>query len=125
MRFRAAATSVIAVAVALFLPCAAPLRGQELTTIRIAAPPTDDYKVVMYGLRSGLFKRYGLDVQPQLVNSGAAAVAAIVGGSAEVAFTGVPAVLQAYLRGVIDFRSTLPNAAVAGVISNRWGRARS
>lgn len=90
----------LAVAVALVLPWSAVVRSQELTTIRVAAPPNDDFKSVYYGIRAGIFKRYGLDVQATLVNSGSAAIAGVVGGSLQVALTSLPAVFQAHLRGI-------------------------
>ena len=74
--------------------------SQELPTIHVAGPPIDDYKPVYYGIQSGLFKKYGLTVEATNTQSGSAALAAVVGGSMQVAFTSLPAVLQAHLRGV-------------------------
>jgi len=74
--------------------------SQELTTIHVAGPPIDDYKPVYYAIQSGLFKKYGLNVEATNTQSGSAALAAVVGGSMQVAFTSLPAVLQAHLRGV-------------------------
>jgi NitT/TauT family transport system substrate-binding protein len=80
-----------------------PLHGahsQELATIKVAGPPIDDYKPVYYGIASGLFKKYGLNVEATITSSGSAALAAVAGGSVQVAFTSLPPVLQAHLRGV-------------------------
>ena len=74
--------------------------GQEIVTIRVAGPPIDDYKPVYYGIQSGLFKKYGLAVEATIASSGSAALAAVAGGSMQVAFTSLPAVLQAHVRGV-------------------------
>lgn len=80
-----------------------PLQGvgsQELVTIHVAGPPIDDYKPVFYAIQSGLFKKYGLNVDTTITSSGSAALAAVAGGSIQVAFTSLPAVLQAHVRGV-------------------------
>jgi NitT/TauT family transport system substrate-binding protein len=68
--------------------------------LRVAGPPIDDYKPVYYGIQSGLFRRHGVAVEATNTNSGSAALAAVVGGSVQIAFTSLPAVLQAHLRGV-------------------------
>jgi NitT/TauT family transport system substrate-binding protein len=73
---------------------------QELPTVRVAGPPIDDYKPVYYAIRSGLFRKYGLNVEATITTSGSAALAAVAGGSVQVAFTSLPAVLQAHVRGV-------------------------
>jgi NitT/TauT family transport system substrate-binding protein len=81
--------------------------AQEPAQINVAGPPIDDYKTVYYGIRSGIFRKYGLDVSAQNTQSGAAATAAVVGGSSQVAFTSFPGVVQAYVRGV-QFRVIAP-----------------
>lgn len=74
--------------------------GQEVATIRVVGPANDGMKPVWYGMQSGLFRRYGLNVESTTVNSGAAALAAVIGGSAEIAFTNLLAVFQAHLRSI-------------------------
>ncbi len=76
------------------------VRADELTAVRVVGPPNDGFKAVYYGVSAGIFRKYGVTVQPSLVNSGQAATAALIGGSAEVAFTNMLAVIQAHLRGV-------------------------
>jgi NitT/TauT family transport system substrate-binding protein len=83
----------------LLLP-AARAGAQETATIRVVGPANDGMKPVYYGLKSGLFARYGLTVEVITVASGAAAMAAAVGGSAEIAYTNVLAVFQGYLRNI-------------------------
>ena len=34
-----------------------------LTVVRAVGPPNDGYKAVYWGVKSGIFKKYGLDVQ--------------------------------------------------------------
>jgi NitT/TauT family transport system substrate-binding protein len=74
--------------------------AQEAATLRVVGPANDGMKPVYYGIRSGLFGRYGLTVEIITVASGAAAMAAVVGGSAEIAYTNVLAVFQGYLRNI-------------------------
>jgi NitT/TauT family transport system substrate-binding protein len=74
--------------------------AQTLDRLRVVGPPNDGFKAVYYGVRSGLFRRYNLDVEPTLVNSGAAAAAALGGGAAEVAYTNTLTLIQAHARGV-------------------------
>jgi NitT/TauT family transport system substrate-binding protein len=75
-------------------------RAQELPLVRVVGPANDGMKPVYYGIKSGLFGRYGLRVEPVTVASGAAALAAVVGGSAEIAYTNLLAVFQAHLRSI-------------------------
>lgn len=73
--------------------------AQGLPVVRVVGPINDGQTPLYYGL-NGLFRRYGIDVQLMPANNGAAAMAAVLGGSAEIAFTNMVAVLQAHLRGV-------------------------
>lgn len=84
-----------------------PARSQDLPAINVAGPAIDDFKTVYYGIRAGLFRKYGLNVTAQPTQSGSAATAAVVGGSSQVAFTSFPGVVQAYVRGV-PFRVIAP-----------------
>jgi NitT/TauT family transport system substrate-binding protein len=83
------------------------LCAQDLPKLVVAGVPIDDFKTVMYGIRSGLFRRHGLNVDVTWVNSGAASLAAVVGGSVQIAFTSLPALIQAHLRG-LSFRIVAP-----------------
>jgi NitT/TauT family transport system substrate-binding protein len=74
--------------------------AQALDQLRAVGPPNDGFKAVYYGARSGLFRRYGLDVETTLVASGAAAAAALIGGSAEIAYTNTLTLIQAHARGI-------------------------
>lgn len=80
--------------------CTGPIAGQQLDVIRVAGPPSEPMKSVYYAQRSGLFKKYGLDVQITLVNSGSAAMAAVAGGSVDLAHAAILSAMQAYDRGV-------------------------
>jgi NitT/TauT family transport system substrate-binding protein len=74
--------------------------AQEPITIRVAGPPNEGYKDVYYAVQSGLFKKYGLDVQTRITNGGAVVLAGLVGGSYEVAYSNLVPVLEAHVRGV-------------------------
>jgi NitT/TauT family transport system substrate-binding protein len=70
-------------------------------TIRVAGPPNEGYKDVFYGVQSGLFQKFGLDVQPRITNGGAVVLAGLAGGSYDVAYTNIVPVLQAYEHGLV------------------------
>jgi NitT/TauT family transport system substrate-binding protein len=76
------------------------LAGQTPTTLRVLGSPNDGFKTVIYAVESGLFRRYGLTIEPTLVSNGAAAAAAAIGGNADIAFTNLLTLLQAHSRGV-------------------------
>ena len=70
------------------------------TVIHVAGPPNEGYKDVYYAVQSGLFAKYGLDVQPRIVNGGAVVLAGLAGGSYEVGYSNLLPVLQAHLHGL-------------------------
>lgn len=74
--------------------------AQTLDRLRVVGPANDGAKAVFYAVRSGLFRRYNLEVETSVVASGAAAAAALIGGSAEVAFTNSLTLIQARARGI-------------------------
>lgn len=79
---------------------AAPGGAQTLPVIRVIGPANDGFTPVFYGVKSGIFRKYGLDVQTLLVPNGAAAAAALSGGGAEVAFTNTAILIAAHAHGV-------------------------
>lgn len=82
--------------------------AQQGPPIRVAGPPFDAYKSAQYAATAGLFKRAGLNVELLTMNSGNAAMAALVGGSIEIAFTSLLPVMQAHLRG-LSFQLVAPS----------------
>lgn len=76
------------------------LDAQELTKLRMATTPVDSSKAIFYAIKAGIFRKYGLDVETQMVNSGAAGAAALVGGAVDFAGVSVLTIFQAHLRGV-------------------------
>lgn len=99
-----AAARIAAAALMLLLAGAAgvpvPAESQTLTPLTVVGPANDGYKAIYYGVQSGIFKRAGLDVKPTVVNSGAAASAALIGGAADVAYTNSLSLIQAHARGI-------------------------
>ena len=86
---------------ALGLLASYPAQAQApLTVIRAVGPPNDGFKAVFYGVKAGIFKKYGLDVQTSIVASGAAAAAALSGGAADIAYTNILTLIQAWTHNV-------------------------
>ncbi len=83
-----------------FLLSASMTFAQGPTIIRVAGPSNEGYKDVYYAQQAGIFAKYGLEVRPSIVNGGAAALAGLVGGSFEVAYSNLVPVLQAHQHGV-------------------------
>lgn len=75
-------------------------QSQDLPTIRVAGPSQEGFKTVYYGVKAGIFKKYGINVETVPVGSGAAALAALAGGSIQVALTSTVPFFQAYTRGL-------------------------
>jgi NitT/TauT family transport system substrate-binding protein len=74
--------------------------GQSLQTLRVVGQANDGFKGVYYGVRSGLFKKYGLDVQTIMSASGAVAATALSGGTADIAYTNILTVVQAHAHNI-------------------------
>lgn len=74
--------------------------AQERRVLRAAGPPNDGFKAMHYGVRSGIFAKFGLTVVVTAVSNGAAAAAALIGGDADVAMMNILSLIQAHRRGV-------------------------
>jgi NitT/TauT family transport system substrate-binding protein len=92
--------SMLVAGAAAALAARRPARAAELQTVRVASALSDDIAPVVYGVAAGIFSRLGLDVQLQAANSGAAAAAAVLGGSLEMAKSGTMAIVLGHVRGV-------------------------
>jgi NitT/TauT family transport system substrate-binding protein len=77
-----------------------PAGAQTLTPVRVAAVPSDDVAVLVYGIRSGLFKSVGLDVTYTPAASGAAIIAALLAGVYEVGHSSIVSLLNARARSI-------------------------
>lgn len=78
----------------------APAFGQAPTPIRLGAGMADTSSEAFYAIKLGLFKKYGLDVELQQMNSGAAEASAVAGGSLDIAESNVVSTAAAHLKGV-------------------------
>jgi len=77
-----------------------PATAQQLDTLRAVLIPTDGVKAIYYGMRQGIFRKYGLDLQVTVAATGSAAAAALIGGTADVGFTNIVALINANRKGV-------------------------
>ena len=99
------AAFVCALLLTAFAP-AAIAQQPPLTVIRVGGVFNDDMTPVFWGVKSGMFRREGLDVQISNANNGAAMTAAVLAGTFEFGKSSLLAAVNAHLRG-------LPLAVVA------------
>jgi NitT/TauT family transport system substrate-binding protein len=76
------------------------IRAAGLQPVRVASALQDDVAPLLYAVATGIFTRLGLDVQVQAANNGAAAAAAVLGGSLQIAKSGTMAIVAAYARAI-------------------------
>lgn len=81
---------------------AAPLRAgaQALTQLSVGTVPTDAGMPPVYAQRAGFFRRNGLDVDVQFMNSGSAMASAVAGGALNIGGTSVMGLITAHLKGI-------------------------
>ena len=81
---------------------ALPLHGeaQSVPAVRVLELTGDGASEGAYALEGGFFKKYGLDATVMAGTGGGAAVAAVVGGSAEIGFSNLISVAAAIERGI-------------------------
>lgn len=69
-------------------------------TLRLIAIPSDALTPLYYGIKTGIFKKAGIDLQLFPATSGTAATTAVVAGDYDIANTSILPVMNAYLRSV-------------------------
>ena len=74
--------------------------AEDLPPLRLGLAEGDDATPTLYALKAGLFKKYNVDVQLTKMPSGAAGLAALAGGSLDVAGTSLLPFFSAYSRGL-------------------------
>jgi NitT/TauT family transport system substrate-binding protein len=74
--------------------------AQGLQTVQLAATPSDDMTPILYGQRSGVFGKVGLDVQITNMTSGAAAAAAVSSGTFAFGKSSLTTLLVAHEKGL-------------------------
>jgi ABC-type nitrate/sulfonate/bicarbonate transport system substrate-binding protein len=95
--------------------------AEELPPLRLGLAEGDDATPTLYALRAGLFKKYGVNVQFSKAPSGAEALAALAGGSLDIAGTSLLPFFSAYSRGlplqlVAPLAVSTPDSAYAVVL---------
>lgn len=74
--------------------------AQTLTTIRLGTTVADDLTPIEYALRSGAYRRVGLDVTITAASSGAVIAAGVLGGGFDIGKSSLVALMSAHLRGL-------------------------
>jgi NitT/TauT family transport system substrate-binding protein len=70
--------------------------AQSLQTVRVLSFPSDAVKQVLYPVQADIFRKRGIQVNLSSMGSGAAIIAAVVGGSAEIGSSSLFAAFTAY-----------------------------
>jgi NitT/TauT family transport system substrate-binding protein len=95
--------AAIATAFALAMACAA-ARAQTapppLVTLHLSASPDDDVGPILYAQKAGLFARNGLEIVLDKSPSGAAAAAAVLAGTYDIAKSSLVNLISAHVKGV-------------------------
>ncbi|HEV8020539.1 MAG TPA: ABC transporter substrate-binding protein [Candidatus Lustribacter sp.] len=68
--------------------------------LSVSTSPDEDAVACLYGVSSGIFRRYGLDVSVSAANSGAATSAGVVGGSIDIGKASLLGLIAGHTKGV-------------------------
>ncbi len=96
------------------------VRAQSLTKMRVGATVQDDIIGVLWAAQSGIYQKYGLDVDVIRSNNGVAISAAVLSGSLEIGKGGALSTYIAHTKGVpivveapsAIYVSTAPNVSL-------------
>lgn len=115
----------IAVLLGLLLAAATPAgfaqtAGRPMTALTAVVPTTAETLPFYYAQQQGLFEKAGLSITVTTANSGSAATAAVVGGSAQIGSSNVLSEIQAHAKGIPivlvapagQYNAAAPNAEV-------------
>jgi len=69
-------------------------------TLRMTGSPADDIAPILYAQKAGLFRAAGFDTVFERANSGAAAVAAVVGGSVDIGKSSMGSLISARAHNI-------------------------
>jgi NitT/TauT family transport system substrate-binding protein len=104
---------------ALIAAQANPLFAQTATKIIVAPLSPPDVVTLYYGQQQGVFAKAGLDLEVTPMQSGSAAMAAVAGGAAQIAYGNILSLCQAHLRGI-----PLKLIAPGATYNNRFADAK-
>ncbi|HXP92327.1 MAG TPA: ABC transporter substrate-binding protein [Candidatus Binatia bacterium] len=74
--------------------------GQGLTMLKAAGVPEEAVTSVLWAEQSGLFRRYGLDVDLQPQRSGTAIAAGVAGGAYQIGKSSIVPLITAHAKGI-------------------------
>ena len=76
------------------------VKAQERPTISVILPPSTDVAPLLYADKAGLFTKAGLNVEITQLPNGATIAAAIAGGSGQIGFSSLSALITGHARGL-------------------------
>jgi NitT/TauT family transport system substrate-binding protein len=88
------------VALAGLAAAAVPATAQTLPVVRLGTGPDQSITPILYAISAGIYKKYGITVETVPVGSGAAAAAALAGGSVDIAKTSTIGTITAIAKGL-------------------------
>lgn len=74
--------------------------AQSLTKITVGAPGSDDFIAALYADASGAFRRTGLEVEIQRLNSGSAVAVAVAGGAIDIGKSSLVSLMAARAKNL-------------------------
>jgi NitT/TauT family transport system substrate-binding protein len=75
-------------------------QAQGLTRVRISGSPDQDIVAALWGVQSGIFAKFGLDVQIERSSSSSAVSVAVLGGSLEIGKSSLFSLVVAHGKGI-------------------------
>lgn len=93
-------TQFIAGAAALGAAATIPARAQERVSLRVGTAAVESYATPFFAKEEGFYDRAGLDVDISVLAGGGATLAALLGGSLDIALTNSGAMSNAHARNV-------------------------
>jgi NitT/TauT family transport system substrate-binding protein len=72
----------------------------DLTTVKVGVLPISAMSPLYLGIEKGIFKRHGLELQPQVAQSGAAIIPAVLSGDQQFGFANVVSLMVARDKGL-------------------------
>jgi NitT/TauT family transport system substrate-binding protein len=74
--------------------------GGDLTTVKVGVLPISALAPLYLGIEKGIFERHGLKLEPQVAQSGAAIIPAVVSGQQQFGFANVVSLMIAHDKGL-------------------------